>query len=251
MKTADGGATWTWQSTPVTTPGLAVPGSGGPNPFAGLFGDHVRRREHVRRGRRLPADRHRPADRHDDRRRRNVDEAHEQQRRRTTTCTAIACAPGDDDLLGRRPRRLDRLDDRPCDLDEVRRRGTTNMLNSVTCLEHVAPASPSGQNGTVDICNGTAWTATTGNGGNVFLADVACPAASTLLRRRQAGRHAATTTGGARGRSRRAAGRRSQMNGISCTSADACVAAGQPAHPPDDERRPDLARAVRAARRTR
>ena len=28
---------WTWQTTPITTPGVAVPGSGGPNPFAGLM----------------------------------------------------------------------------------------------------------------------------------------------------------------------------------------------------------------------
>ena len=38
MKTSDGGSSWTMQRTPVTTPGLAVPGSGGPNPFSGLFG---------------------------------------------------------------------------------------------------------------------------------------------------------------------------------------------------------------------
>ena len=36
--TTNGGATWTLSSTPVTTPGVNVPGSGGPNPFAGLFG---------------------------------------------------------------------------------------------------------------------------------------------------------------------------------------------------------------------
>jgi photosystem II stability/assembly factor-like uncharacterized protein len=37
LKTTDGGATFEWQQTPITTPGLGVPGSGGPNPFAGLM----------------------------------------------------------------------------------------------------------------------------------------------------------------------------------------------------------------------
>jgi photosystem II stability/assembly factor-like uncharacterized protein len=38
MSTSNGGASWTLSSTPVTTPGVNVPGSGGPNPYAGLFG---------------------------------------------------------------------------------------------------------------------------------------------------------------------------------------------------------------------
>ena len=38
MTTTNGGASWTLSSTPVTTPGVNVPGSGGPNPYAGLFG---------------------------------------------------------------------------------------------------------------------------------------------------------------------------------------------------------------------
>ena len=38
IKTTDGGATWTWQTTPITTPGVArSPSTGGPNPFAGLM----------------------------------------------------------------------------------------------------------------------------------------------------------------------------------------------------------------------
>jgi photosystem II stability/assembly factor-like uncharacterized protein len=38
MTTTNSGASWTLSSTPVTTPGVNVPGSGGPNPYAGLFG---------------------------------------------------------------------------------------------------------------------------------------------------------------------------------------------------------------------
>ena len=37
--TTNGGSSWTMQATPVTTPAINVPGSGGPNPYAGLFGD--------------------------------------------------------------------------------------------------------------------------------------------------------------------------------------------------------------------
>jgi photosystem II stability/assembly factor-like uncharacterized protein len=36
--TTNSGSSWTLESTPVTTPAINVPGSGGPNPYAGLFG---------------------------------------------------------------------------------------------------------------------------------------------------------------------------------------------------------------------
>ncbi|MFZ0665087.1 MAG: Ig-like domain repeat protein [Acidimicrobiales bacterium] len=38
MTTTNGGASWTLESTPVTAPGVNVPGSGGPVPYSGLFG---------------------------------------------------------------------------------------------------------------------------------------------------------------------------------------------------------------------
>jgi photosystem II stability/assembly factor-like uncharacterized protein len=38
MVTTNGGSSWSMQTTPVTTPAINVPGSGGPNPYSGLFG---------------------------------------------------------------------------------------------------------------------------------------------------------------------------------------------------------------------
>ena len=38
LVTTNGGTSWTLQDTPATTPAINVSGSGGPNPYAGLFG---------------------------------------------------------------------------------------------------------------------------------------------------------------------------------------------------------------------
>ena len=38
LVTSNGGTSWSLQDTPATTPAINVPGSGGPNPYAGLFG---------------------------------------------------------------------------------------------------------------------------------------------------------------------------------------------------------------------
>ena len=55
IKTSDGGATWTWQQTPVTTPGLERARLGRAESVRRTVRHLVLRREHVRRGRRVPA----------------------------------------------------------------------------------------------------------------------------------------------------------------------------------------------------
>ena len=174
VKTTDGGATWTWQTTPITTPGVAVPGSGGPNPFAGLMAISCSDASTcVASGLYVVVDRpddpeHRPADRHDDRRRRDLDAADEQRGHRATTCTAISCLPGTTTCtaVGRGGTIVTTTD---LATWTAQTSNTTNMLNSVTCLS-TSFCIAVGQNGTVDVCNGTTWTATTGNGGTGMLA---------------------------------------------------------------------------------
>ena len=104
--------------------------TGGPNPFAGLTGDlvlrrdHVRRRRHLRVGQRPDDPEHRSADRHHDRRRPTW------TRQTSGAGTgnylhAVSCLPGHDDVLGGRPRRaivtttdLDHLDAADVEHDE-------------------------------------------------------------------------------------------------------------------------------------
>ena len=103
--------------------------------------------------------------------------------------------------------------------------GTTNMLNSVTCLS-ASFCMASGQNGTIDVWNGTSWTATTGNGGGVFLADVTCLDPSTCYATGRQGVTIATTDGGAHWAQQAGGGTTLQMNSVSCPSANACFAVG-------------------------
>ena len=114
------------------------------------------------------------------------------------------------------------------------------MLNSVLCLS-TSFCIAVGQNGTVDVFNGTTWTATTGNGGTGMLADVDCRREPRLLRDRQAGHHAADDD------------RRHRLDGAGRRRHDAAderhlvpehrhlLRGRQRRHDPqDDERRPDL-----------
>ncbi len=120
--------------------------------------------------------------------------------------------------------------------------GTTNSLNSVTCLS-TSFCMAVGQNGTVDVYNGTTWTATTGNGGTGMLA--ARDAASARARCYATGKQGvtiATTDGGAHWTQQAGGGTTQQMNGVSCPSASDLLRGRQRRHDPGDhERRPDLA----------
>jgi photosystem II stability/assembly factor-like uncharacterized protein len=222
-KTADGGATWTWQSTPVTTPGLAVPGSGGPNPFAGLFGiTCVDASTCVAVGGFPPTGTDPPIVT-------TTDGGATWTKRTSNSGTnnylhAVSCVPGTTTCwaVGRGGSIVTSTD--LVTWTKVTS-GTTSALNSIACLG-ASFCIASGQNGTVDIWNGTAWAVTTGLGGNVFLSGVACPAAGTCFIAGKQGVTLATTNSGGAWAQQAGGGTTSQMNSISCTSADACVAAG-------------------------
>ncbi len=143
IKTTDGGATWTWQTTPITTPyAPVVAETGGPNPWGGLMGiscsdantcvgvGHLRDR--------LRPDEPEPgsADRHDDRRRHDLDAAGE--RCRHGELPARRLVPARARRPARRSAAAARSSPRPnLTTWTAATSNTTNMLNSVTLPEHV------------------------------------------------------------------------------------------------------------------
>ena len=229
VKTTDGGSTWTWQTTPVTTPGTNVPGSGGPNPFAGLMaiscsdastcvasGLYV-----VPSGQTIPST---------DPPIVTTTDGGTTWVRQTSNSGSLAylhgisCLPGTTTCtaVGRLGHIVTTSDLSTWTLQVS---GTTNMLNSVTCLS-ASFCMAVGQNGTVDVYNGTSWTATTGNGGTGMLASVSCLDSNTCYATGKQGVTIATTDGGAHWAQQAGGGTTQTMNGVSCPSAGSCYVAG-------------------------
>ena len=100
----------------------------------------------------------------------------------------------------------------------------TGMLNSISCTSTAACVA-TGQNGTVDVLSNGTWTATTGNAGGAYLAGVTCLNATTCT---TVGRNGVTlaTTNGTSWTQQAGGGTTQQINGMSCPSASACYAVG-------------------------
>ena len=229
VKTTDGGSTWTWQTTPVTTPGTNVPGSGGPNPFAGLMaiscsdvstcvasGLYV-----VPSGQTIPST---------DPPIVTTTDGGTTWVRQTSNSGAlgylhgISCLPGTTTCTAvGRLGHIVTTSDLSTWTPQVS--GTTNMLNSVTCLS-ASFCMAVGQNGTVDVYNGTSWTATVGNGGTGMLASVSCLDSNTCYATGKQGVTIATTDGGVHWAQQAGGGTTQTMNGVSCPSAGSCYVAG-------------------------
>jgi photosystem II stability/assembly factor-like uncharacterized protein len=229
LKTADGGSTWAWQATPITTPGVQVPGSGGPNPFAGLMaiscsdastcvasGLYV-----VPSGQTIPST---------DPPIVTTTDGGAHWVRQTSNAGAnnylhgVSCLPGTTTCwaVGRGGRIVTTTD---LATWTPQTSNTTNMLNSVLCLS-TSFCIAVGQSGTVDVYNGTTWTATTGNGGTGMLADVDCDGNLVCYATGKQGITLLTTTGGTAWTIKAGGGTTQQMNGIACTSASTCTAVG-------------------------
>ena len=229
LKTSDGGATWTWQETPITTPGLDVPGSGGPNPFAGLLsiscpavdtcvatGLYV-----VVGGQTIPST--------DPPIITTTDGS--SWTLQTSNAGAgnylhsISCLPGTTTCtaVGRGGTIVTTTD--LVTWTKVVASGTTSLLDSVDCVSASACVAV-GQNGTVDVFDGSTWTATTGNGGAGTLAGVTCTDASTCYAVGKQGITIATTNGGGSWTPQAGGGTTQQMNSISCVDPAMCVAVG-------------------------
>jgi photosystem II stability/assembly factor-like uncharacterized protein len=227
--TTNGGASWTLSSTPVTTPAVNVPGSGGPNPFAGLFGVSCPE---------------------------------------TTTCVAVGGFPptsitgetappivtttdGTDwSLQNSNASTGDYLMAVSCisgtttcyavgyggtivtttDLTDwsTMSSGTTQTLTGVTCLSATSCVA-TGAGGTIDVLSGGTWTpSTTTLGGSVYIAGVTCLTANNCY---AVGKQGLTlnfdSTNVSGTVTQQAGGGTTQtMDSISCTSASTCEAVG-------------------------
>jgi photosystem II stability/assembly factor-like uncharacterized protein len=222
IKTGDGGATWTWQRTPVTTAGVNVPGSGGPAPFAGLFGiSCVSDSTCVAVGGFPPAGTDPPIV--------VTSDGGSTWQLATSNAGAgnvlqgVTCLPGSTTCyaVGRGGTVVT-----TSDLGSWTKMasGTTSALNSVSCTSTTACVA-TGQGGTIDVLNGTTWTATTGNGGGNFLAGVTCLSGTTCFATGKQGVTLATTDL-AHWTQQAGGGTTQQINGMACPSASVCYAVG-------------------------
>jgi photosystem II stability/assembly factor-like uncharacterized protein len=225
MTTTNGGASWTLSSTPVTTPGINVPGSGGPNPFAGLFGVACST---------------------------------------TTTCVAVGGDPPTGETTAPIVTTTDGVNwtlqnsDAPA-ADSLMAvacpgtttcyavgfagtivtttnltswstmpSGTTEPLTGITCLS-TTNCVATGEGGTIDVLNGSTWTAaTTTLGGTAFLAGVTCVTVNVCY---TVGKQGVTlgfdSTNVSGTVAQQAGGGTTQtMDAISCTSASTCETVG-------------------------
>jgi photosystem II stability/assembly factor-like uncharacterized protein len=227
--TTNGGTTWTLSSTPVTTPGVNVPGSGGPNPYAGLFGVSCPE---------------------------------------TTTCVAVGGYPptaitgetappivtttdgSDWSLQNSNAAAGDYLMAVSCATGtttcyavgyggtivtttnlttwSTMTSGTTEPLIGITCLSATSCVAD-GEGGTIDVLNGTTWTpSTTTLGSSAYLAGVTCLTANDCY---SVGKQGVTlnydSTNVSSTVTQQAGGGTTQtMDSISCTSASTCEAVG-------------------------
>ncbi len=222
FKTTDGGATWAQQRTPVTTPGIDVAGSGGPQPFAGLFGiSCVSDTTCVAVGGFPPTGTDAPIV--------ATDDGGQTWVRETSNSGAgnwlqsVSCVAGSTTCyaVGRNGTIV-----MTSDLASWTKltSNATGMLNSISCTSTTACVA-TGQNGTVDVLAGTTWTATTGSAGGAYLAGVTCLNATTCT---TVGRNGVTlaTTDGTSWTQQAGGGTTQQINGMSCPSASACFAVG-------------------------
>jgi photosystem II stability/assembly factor-like uncharacterized protein len=227
--TTDGGRSWTLGSTPVTAPGVNVPGSGGPNPFAGLFGvscpqpttcvavggfpptsitgetappivtttdgtDWSLQNSNAGTGNYLMA---------------------VSCISGTTTCYAVGYA-------GTIVTTTDLTD------WSTMPSGTTQPLVGITCLSTTSCVA-TGAGGTIDVLNGSTWTpSTTTLGGGGYLAGVTCLTANNCY---AVGKQGVTlnfdSTNVSGSVTQQAGGGTTQtMDSISCTSASTCETVG-------------------------
>jgi photosystem II stability/assembly factor-like uncharacterized protein len=232
FKTTDGGTTWAAQVTPITTPYTPVVAeTGGPNPWGGLTGISCSDASTCVgvgiyasvNGQTNP----------------NPDPPIVTTTDGGTTWTrqvsgagtgnflqAVFCLPGTTTCWAvGRAGKIETTTDLVTWTAQTS--NTTSYLNSVFCTS-TSFCIAVGQNGTVDVYNGSTWTASTGNGGTGTLADVVCPGGNLVCYATgKQGVTLLTTTGGTSWTQQAGGGSQAnQLNGISCTSTSSCYAAG-------------------------
>ena len=229
LKTSDGGATWVWQQTPITTPGIDVPGSGGPNPFAGLLSISCPSMNTCVATGLYATVSGQPITNPDPPIITTTDGGATWTRQTSNAGTgnflhSVSCLPGTTTCtaVGRNGTIVTTTD--LATWTKVTS-GTTTLLDGVDCLS-ASFCIAVGQNGTVDTFTGSVWTPTTGNGGTGILAGVTCLDASTCYAVGKQGITIATTNGGGLWTAQAGGGTTQQMNSISCVDASTCVTVG-------------------------
>lgn len=225
QKTTDGAATWTLMSTPVTTPGLEVPGSGGPNPYSGLFGITCTGVDTCVAVGGYPSAA-------------NVDppivtttDGGATWTRRTSNAgtgrflNGVACVSTTCYAVGRSGAIVTSADAGVTWSPMTS--GTTSQLTGITCTTQ-ADCVATGQGGVVDVLRGTTWSATTAQAGGNFLAAVTCRTTTSCV---AAGKHGATIAfdpGNVAGTAvlQAGGGTTAVMAALSCAGASTCVAVG-------------------------
>ena len=223
-KTVDGGASWTLGATPVTTPGVDVPGSGGPNPFAGLFGITCTGiNTCVAVGGFPPVGTDPPI----------VTTTNGGNTWQLETSNAgvnndlngVTCVTSTCYAVGRAGAIVTSTDGGAT--WAAMTSNTTSELTGVSC-QTATSCVATGQAGTIDVLSGGTWTPTTAQADSNFLASVICLSGTRCVAAGKQGATlafdpanvAATATLLAGG------GTTQLMNSISCVSATSCVAAG-------------------------
>jgi photosystem II stability/assembly factor-like uncharacterized protein len=225
LKTTNSGDSWTWQKTPVTTPGINVPGSGGPNPFAGLFGAScVDANTCVAVGGFPPTGTDPPiVVTNDGGATWTLDTSNAGS---GDFLNGVSCLAGTHTCyaVGRGGAIVETTD---LTTWSKMVSNTTNSLSGIEC-QTTNSCIATGQGGTVDVLSGGTWTPTTGNGGGVYLASIACPAGSTCY---IAGKQGVTlgTTNLTSWTQQAGGGTTQQMNAVSCPSVGTCFAVGNAA----------------------
>jgi photosystem II stability/assembly factor-like uncharacterized protein len=221
IQTSDGGATWQDDQTPATTPDTNVPGSGGPNPYAGLFGITCTSTTTC-----IAVGGYQPSG----------NAPIEVTTNGGTTWTAdsasgttnklygVACEPSTTTCfaVGASGTIVQSTD---MTTWTTATSGTTSDLNSITCVS-TTECFATGQSGQVDVFNGTSWTPSTS--GSNFLAGITCADSNNCYIVGQQGVTYNTTSASTTPSWALQAGgsTANQINAFSCPSAAECVAVG-------------------------
>ncbi len=227
MATFNGGASWALQSTPVTSPGINVPGSGGPNPYAGLFGiSCVSTTTCVAVGGYPPAGETYPPIVETT----NSGATWMLESNPAPTADYLmgaSCLPGTTTCfaVGYAGTILETTDLMTW---TAMTSNTTKALTGITCLS-TTDCVATGQTGEIDVYNGTSWTSNTSTlGTSAFLAGVTCTTATNCY---AVGKEGVTESFD----STNVSGTLAQLNGggyagtldaVTCPSTTQCVAVG-------------------------
>ncbi len=168
--TTNGGSSWSMQTTPATTPAINVPASGGPNPYAGLFGISCPSANTcVAVGGYTPSGAE-PIE--------TTTNGGTTWTARTSTDTAnnlfgVNCLTGTTTCFAVGAAGTILKTTNLTTWTAVTS-GTTKALTGITCLSATSCVA-TGQTGTIDVLSGSTWTAATSTlGASAFLASVTC-----------------------------------------------------------------------------